>query len=147
MMKAQELDTAGEYLGHLGDLVVRASPGPFTVARGPRRRWQIVRSSDGVAVATAGKHADAELLAVALPAIRALSSAVVAVLAQHRDAGEGICVACGQATPCPTREAVEHELAPRPRRPRLRTTVSTGLKQDFGHRLTADGALPAPRRQ
>jgi hypothetical protein len=98
------------------DLVVRASPGPFTVVRAPRGRWQIVRGANAV-LASVGRHADAELFAVALPAIRSLSSAVAGVLAHHREAEDGTCGGCGRPVPCPTRAAVEHELAPRSSRP------------------------------
>ena len=117
MLEVQEPDTAGDYLGDLMNLVVRASPGPFTVVRGGRGRWQIVRAGANYVVASVSRHVDAELLAVALPAIRALSSAVAGVLAQHREAGDGTCGGCGRPMPCPTREAIEHELAPRSGRP------------------------------
>ena len=56
MLEVQEPDTAGDYLGDLMNLVVRASPGPFTVVRGGRGRWQIVRAEAGYVVASVSRQ-------------------------------------------------------------------------------------------
>jgi len=117
VLRVQEHDTVGEYLGDLMDLVVRASPGPFAVVHRSTGRWEITRAPTGAVVATTSRQADAQLLAAALPAIRGLASALAAVLGQHRDLGGRICAADGQQMPCATRRAIEDELRSRPGRP------------------------------
>lgn len=116
MLEVQERDTAAEYLSGLMDLVVRASPGPFRLTPASRGQWRIVGGRADAVIAIVTRRVDAELLAAALPAIRALASATAAVLGQHRPGAEGGCVSCGQPAPCSTRLTIEHELSARPGR-------------------------------
>lgn len=107
------LDAVGDYLADLMALVVRATPGPFTITRGTDGRWNVASTYGGQQLAGVAREADAKLIARALPAVRSLASATAEVLALHHDDGDGGCTECGQPMDCRTRRAVSNELAPR----------------------------------
>jgi hypothetical protein len=106
MPSVEALDI-GDYLAELMKVVMRASPGPFSVSRAAGD-WYEVSAVTGTArpIAAFARRTDAELFVRALPDLRAGVAALVETVGVHRDAGAGVCAQDGQKVPCLTRRVL-----------------------------------------
>jgi hypothetical protein len=112
MPPSETLDL-GDYFTGLMTVVMRASPGPFSVSRAAGD-WYEVSALAGAArpIATFARRTDAELFVRALSDLRAGVAALVETVGVHRDTGAGVCAQDGQKVPCLTRRVLIAQLMP-----------------------------------
>ena len=98
---------AVDVLDSLMTMVLRSSPGPFTVVRTAARRHRVTTGPSSRFVASFTRPADADLFVCTGPALRSLVVAVSEVRGYHRDDGDARCTECGDGYPCRTRRMLD----------------------------------------
>lgn len=98
---------AADALHRLMRMVLRSSPGPFTVVRTAARRHRVTSGPGSQFIASFTRSADADLFISAGPALRSLVVAASEVRGYHRDDGDARCTECGDGFPCRTRRMLD----------------------------------------